>query len=67
MQRLRFRLQHLLTFLANDLACNQVDIGELFERLQVSYSRLEEKRVAFQKQVEEQSTPILSLPHSYLV
>jgi len=31
------------------------DIIELFERLQVAYSRLEEKRAIFQKQVKEQT------------
>ena len=39
-----------------------MDIGKLFERLQAAYSRLEEKRAAFQKQVKENSTPISLLP-----
>jgi hypothetical protein len=38
-----------------------VDIGEHFERLQAAYSRLEEKRAAFQKQVKENSNLSLSL------
>ncbi|KAF8470457.1 hypothetical protein DFH94DRAFT_771335 [Russula ochroleuca] len=33
----------------------EVDVGELFERLQAAYSRLEEKRATFQKQVKEQT------------
>ncbi|KAH9989044.1 hypothetical protein BJV74DRAFT_885233 [Russula compacta] len=33
----------------------EVDIDQLFERLQVAYSRLEGRRAAFQKQVKEQA------------
>ena len=38
------------------LSPKQADLGELFEKLQTAYSRVEEKRAIFQKQAKEKST-----------